>query len=267
MSRRPVLAAHTALVLAALPMISAVAIAAASPVYAAHVDGAFTATVISDANPAVWNGAAAGDSITGTFTYDTAYLPPNDPFCAAAGRGCYSETDPAHGFLSIAFTLDGVTYQFADDQMTSLTIGDYIETLPGYQFDQFTAGVTGDVTEIGGAAPGAHEGAANVQVYPYRQIFISADPLQTFSVALADFRGSSADTAFLDGYALQFSTTSMSDEIVGSGAAPEPATWAMLVMGLGAAGAAIRRAREKVAARGGAPRVQGQSAPSRFPSS
>jgi hypothetical protein len=235
-------------ILAAIGALALAAVTCARPALALEIDGVFTAFVTSDADPTVWNGAQFGDQITGSFHYDTAFLPPNDPFCASHGRGCYFATNPAHSFLSIHMTLDGVTYDFADDQSTTLDIGDFIQTLPGFQFDQFTAGAVGAVQVTGGGAPGPSVGSAFVQVFPFRQIFTSGDPSQTFAVTEADFHGTSANTATLGGKLLGFSTTSMSDSIAGASAVPEPSGWGLLLAGFAGLGAVIRLRRGRRAA-------------------
>lgn len=231
----------------------------AGAAHAAIVNGAFSGTVTSgyaSGNFGYGDSAdLAGKAIAGTFQYDTALLSPN---CASGTYffGCFLGTG-----MTITQTINGMTEVFGgtpslDPQKNNTAkSGLLLYNLVGDAVNLHTLSMIGDPatvynqSETGLAfslAPGAiadatnpvlnYDGAAGDSIGGYRiggQLF-AANHSQIYQLTA--------------GFYTQRTAYDFTVESFSSSAAPEPAAWALMLMGFGAAGLMIRARRPRLAA-------------------
>lgn len=239
---------------------AAATLALAQPAAAAIVVGTFSGTVFQGQ---AWGNFGfdtqtdlAGKQITGTFRYDTALLGPD---CSAASFfGCFLGTG-----MSITQTINGVEEVFtgsplAPDPSLQLNTGKsglLLYDLVGDAVNLHTLSMIGRPATVyderetalafGLAAGGVgdtgnpvltYDGTANGTVYEY---LLSG---QRFDVNRSRIYQLTA------GFYTQQTTYDFTvDRVTFGVAVPEPGTWALMILGFGTAGAALRRRRRATA--------------------
>ena len=238
-----------------IALLAATTLALAQPATAAIVVGTFSGTVTEGQASGAFGFDTptdlAGKAITGTFRYDTALLGP-DCTPGQAFLGCFLGTG-----MSITQTIDGVDEVFAGSPVfpgTGLEFNAAESGLLLYNLGNEAANLH---TRSGIGTPATHYSAhetgmsfgltsgaisdANNPVLFYNG---SADgPLFSYrSESGQRFTPNHSEIIRITGGVIKTTTYDFTVDRVTFGAAvPEPGTWALMILGFGAAGAALRR--------------------------
>lgn len=245
-------------------LLAAAALVAAQPAAATIVVGSFTGAVTEGVAWGNFGYATptdiAGQRITGTFRYDTDLLGPN---CGSSTSflGCYLGTG-----MTITQTINGETEVFRGTPLpeslpfNTSTSGLVLYDLVGDAVNLHTLAMIGDPATVYnqhetalafGFAPGGigdtgnpvldYDGASDGPFYTYRIGGRAFAPNRSQIYQLTE-------NFFTAQSVYSFSVDHVT---VGPAGVPEPTTWALMILGFGGAGAALRRGRRPALARTG----------------
>lgn len=236
-----ILAAATfAALLAATP-------AAAQVVYTNNFDGG--TTTAGGVTVTVTNGAATGTALSGSwnangwkdnFLINSSINPITTTEFAFSGLGAHTSISLG-GVLGMLDSWDSVDGSPAPDLLQVLINGSVVATLTANN-------ASGSITDAqGGTVIALHDQVDSHQFYSDTLVDFSNSPWATFAhtgstltvgfrAAGVGWQGGSDEAWGLDNFRVT--------AINATGGVPEPATWAMMMLGFGAVGGALRRSRK-----------------------
>jgi hypothetical protein len=220
-------------------LIGAIVLGAAGSASATIVDVSYTGTVLSGSDGSGIFGPAGVDLTGATFstTYvfdDTLghFLSPGELF---GGPAFGFPTSPA---LSVSITIDGVTFTAAPSSSADIDLIDRRDSGDTYGISSFAGGATGNFSN-------------NVLNPPISTTISGTTLTGVLDPSLCSLPDNQCGDFVSVGIHLQLANAGFSvnplPPIFFVSSVPEPATWAVMLVGFGALGAAMRRSHTRVA--------------------
>jgi hypothetical protein len=179
--------------------------------------------------------AGTAATFTGTFSYDAA-IPASYNGTDSGGVWTVYTATAGHGF-SLALQSGSVAAAGASKPGSSLEV---YNSTPGHPGDSFGATLTNGYNTFTGGANGGYISFRDANGSAFSS---TALPTSLDLLAFTDAKINLSFANYL--YSYQGSITSLS--LTASSAAPEPASWGMMITGFGAIGGALRRRKSTAA--------------------
>ena len=205
---------------------------------AARVNGTYTADIGSDTAGDIYSYGLAGNTDRALGSLRSGTFQPLFGAVFANGTGS-TITDLAFGYTGEQWrngnaSADAFNFQYS---LTSTNIADAVDSAAWKDLDSL------DFASPNNAAVGALNGNTNSTALTGSLTNLMIGANATFAIRFLDVDASSSD----DGLAVDnFTVTARAGAVTPAPAVPEPATWAMMVIGFGLVGGTMRRRRTTV---------------------